>query len=99
MSAIRYLILAVLSFGALLVPDAVLAAGGKAEMLIVVADDRVVQSEITKFFINQYNTDPFMFGVYCTIMTALLGVSLGLITDFLMKRTGLDLSKRTIVEH
>lgn len=99
MSAIRYLILAFLSFGALLVPDLVLAAGGKAEMLIVVADDRVVQSEITKFFLNQYNTDPFMFGVYCTIMTAVMGVSLGLLTDFLMKRTGIDLSKRTIVEH
>jgi len=99
MSAIRYLILAFLSFAALLMPDLVLAAGGKAEMLIVVADDRVVQSNITKFFINQYNTDPFMFGVYCTIITAALGVTLGLGTDFIMRHTGLDLTKRTIVEH
>ena len=83
----------------LLVPEIVMAAGGKAEMLIVVADNRVVESSWFKFWIDQYNTDPFMFGLYCTIFTAFLGVSLGLITDQFMKRTGLDLTSRKIVEH
>ncbi|MEW6347843.1 MAG: DVU0150 family protein [Thermodesulfobacteriota bacterium] len=82
-----------------LIPELVLAAGGKADMLINVADTRRVQSPYTKFFLDTYNTDPFMFGVYCAIMTAFLGVALGLITDFFMKRTGIDLSHRKIVEH
>jgi len=99
MKALRYLITAFLSFGALLVPNLALAAGGKADLLIHVADTRVVNSTYTLFFLELYNRDPFMFGVWCSIITAGLGVSLGLITDFLMKRTGLDLSKRTIVEH
>lgn len=99
MRSIYYSLLAFLAMVCLLLPDLVLAAGGKAEMLIVVADDRVVQSSITKFFIRQYNTDPFMFGVWCTIITAALGGSLGLITDQLMKRTGIDLTSRKIVEH
>ena len=99
MSAIRYLIMAFLTFGALFVPDMVQAAGGKADMLIHVADTRMVQSSYTIFFLDLYNRDPFMFGLWCTVITALLGGSLGLITDFIMKRTGIDLTKRVIVEH
>lgn len=83
----------------LLLPDLVLAAGAKGEALIVVADTRRVNSEWTLFFLNLYNTDPFMFGLWCSIMTAFLGVSLGLITDQFMKRTGIDLTSRKIVEH
>jgi hypothetical protein len=99
MKALRYLIPAFLGFGALLVPDLVMAAGGKASMLIHVADTRVTQSSTSIFFLNLYNTDPFMFGVWCTIITGFLGGFFGLTTDFLMKRTGIDLTKRTIVEH
>ncbi|MBI5248944.1 MAG: hypothetical protein HY912_05565 [Desulfomonile tiedjei] len=83
----------------LLVPELVMAAGGKAEMLIVVADNRTVESGWFKFWIDAYNTDPFMFGLYCTLFTGFLGVSLGLITDQIMKRTGLDLTSRKLVEH
>jgi hypothetical protein len=99
MKALRYLITAFLSFGALLVPSLALAAGGKADMLIHVADTRIVQSSTTIFFLELYNRDPFMFGVWCTIITAVLGGTLGVTTDFIMKRTGIDLTKRTIVEH
>jgi hypothetical protein len=99
MKALRYLIPAFLGFGSLLVPDLVMAAGGKADMLIHVADTRIVQSSTTIFFLELYNRDPFMFGVWCTIITALLGGTLGVTTDFIMKRTGIDLTKRTIVEH
>ena len=35
----------------------------------------------------------------CTVFTAFLGVSLGFITDRIMKHTGLDLTSRKIVEH
>ncbi len=90
---------AFLALAVLLLPELVMAAGGKAEMLVVVAENRTVESSWTKFWIDAYNTDPFMFGLYCTIFTAFLGVSLGFITDQIMKRTGLDLSSRKIVEH
>jgi len=83
----------------LLVPDLIQAAGEKAEMLVVVADSRRVSSPITKYFVDLYNTDPLMFGLVCTIITALLGGGLGLITDFFMKRTGIDLTSRKLVEH
>ena len=99
MKALRYLITAFLSVGALIVPNVALAAGGKADLLIHVADTRVVTNSYTIFFLDLYNKDPFMFGLWCSIITAGLGVSLGLITDQIMKRTGIDLSKRTIVEH
>ena len=99
MRSIYYSLLALFAMVCLLLPDLVLAVGGKADLLIVVADDRVVQWGFTKFFVHLYNTDPFMFGVWCTIITAALGGSLGLITDQIMRHTGLDLTHRTIVEH
>ena len=90
---------AFVSLALLLVPELVMAAGGKAEMLIVVADNRTIESNWQKFWVDAYNTDPFMFGLYCTIFTGFLGVTLGFITDQIMKRTGLDLTSRKIVEH
>jgi len=82
-----------------LIPDVVLAAGGGAEMLVVVADKRMVDSEITKYFLDVYNVNPFLMGIWCTILTAALGVSLGFITDRIMRHTGIDLTSRKIVEH
>lgn len=92
-------LLALVAAAVALIPDVALAAGGKAEMLVVVADKRVVDSSITKYLLDVYNVNPFLMGVWCTILTAALGVSLGLITDQIMKRTGIDLTSRKIVEH
>jgi hypothetical protein len=88
-------------FGAtlLLVPDLVRAAGEAAPPLINVADTRKVDWAGTKFFLDLYNTDPIMFAVWCTILTTFMGVGLGVLTDQIMKRTGIDLSSRKIVEH
>jgi hypothetical protein len=49
--------------------------------------------------VDVYNTNPFMFGTWCVIITGILGCGLGVITDFIMKRTGIDLTSRKIVEH
>lgn len=94
-----YRIAAICASAYLLLPDWVLAAGGKAEMLVNVADVRKVHWWVSVWFLDMYNADPFMFGVWCVILTAGLGCSLGLITDFFMKRTGIDLTSRKIVEH
>jgi hypothetical protein len=99
MRRIYYSLLTFLAMVCLLLPDLVLAAGGKASMLIHVADDRTVQWGFSKFFLHLYNTDPFMFGVWCTVITAVLGGGLGLITDQIMKHTGIDLTSRKLVEH
>jgi hypothetical protein len=80
-------------------PELVRAAGPAASMLIVVADSRRVNDGWARYFVDSYNTNPLWFGLECTIITAFLGVSLGLITDQIMKRTGIDLSSRKIVEH
>lgn len=92
-------LLAFLASAYLLLPDLILAAGEKADMLVVVADSRRVTWSVSKFFVDVYNTNPFMFGIYCVILTAILGGVLGLVTDFIMKRTGIDLTSRKIVEH
>lgn len=99
MKRVYYLL--ALCFGAalFLVPELALAAGGKASALVVVADTRRVTSPFTIWILDTYNTNPFMLGIYCAVFVTVLGVSLGLFTDFLMKRTGLDLSSRKIVEH
>ena len=75
------------------------AGGGNVDMLVVVADSRLVSSPITLFFLNVYNTDPTMFGVWCVILTAVFGCGLGLAADFVMSRTGLDLTSRKLIEH
>ena len=83
----------------LLLPETLWAAGGKAEMLVVVADTRRVSSSINLYFLDLYNTSPVGFGILCVILTAFLGCSLGLLTDAIMKRTGIDLKSRKIIEH
>jgi len=70
-----------------------------ARDLVVVADTRVLQSGILKYFANLYNENILLFAVWAVVVTALMGCGLGMIMDAIMKRTGLDLTKRKIVEH
>ena len=80
-------------------PSLVLAAGEKASELVVVADTRVIDSTILKYFADLYNTDITLFAVWTVVLTAGYGCFLGVIMDFFMSRTGLDLRSRKIVEH
>ncbi len=89
----------VTAFITAILPDIVQAAGGPAEMLVVVADSRRAHGEIARYFVDSYNTNPVWFGIECTIITAIMGVTFGLLTDFIMKRVGIDLTSRKIVEH
>jgi hypothetical protein len=82
-----------------LLPSWALAAGGKASDLVVVADTRVLQSGVLKYFANLYNENILLFAVWAVVLTALMGSVLGVVMDVIMKSTGLDLSKRKILEH
>lgn len=75
------------------------AGGGDVKEIVVVADTRVVDNPILKYFANLYNTDITMFAVWCTGLTAVYGCLLGFLMDFLMSKTGLDLKSRKIIEH
>lgn len=79
-------------------PAMAYAAGDKASPLIVVADTRRV-SGVFKYFADLYNTNIWLFAVWTVVLTALYGTILGIIMDFIMARTGLDLKSRKIVEH
>ncbi len=82
-----------------LLPRLVTAAGGKAADLVVVADTRVLDSEIMKYFANMYNENIMLFAVWAVVLTAVMGCVLGFLMDKIMTRTGLDLTSRKIVEH
>jgi hypothetical protein len=81
-----------------LIPTLALAAGDKAEALIVVADTRVLTG-IHLYFADLYNENMWLFAVWSVVLTTFLGVVLGAIMDIVMKATGIDLTKRSIVEH
>ncbi|MCB2185243.1 MAG: hypothetical protein KQJ78_02415 [Deltaproteobacteria bacterium] len=81
-----------------LIPTWVLAAGDKATEIIVVADTRKLTG-IMEYIANLYNENMWLFATWAVVLTTLLGVGLGIIMDFFMKRTGIDLSSREIVEH
>lgn len=83
----------------LFAPEFVLAAGAGGTELIVVADTRRVSSGWERYLMNVYNTNLTLYGIWCLIITLAYGMTLGFIADFVMKRIGLDLESRKIVEH
>ena len=96
----KYLTFSTLALLAMAVlPSLALAAGGPASDLVVVADTRVLQSGIMKYFANLYNENILLFAVWAVVLTAAMGSVLGVVMDIIMKSTGLDLSKRKILEH
>lgn len=81
------------------IPAWLWAAGGKANDLVVVADTRLVQSGLLRYLADVYNTNPTLMATWAVVLTAVYGCILGFGMDFIMSRTGLDLSSRKIVEH
>jgi hypothetical protein len=73
--------------------------GGGAVDLVVVADTRVLHNSFIRYIADTYNTNAWLFATWATVLTAAFGAFLGFFMDFLMKRTGIDLKSRKIVEH
>ncbi|MFK4764336.1 DVU0150 family protein [Desulfobaculum sp. SPO524] len=78
---------------------AAIAGGGAANDLVVVADTRVISSDILRYFADLYNTNILLFAIWAVVLTAAMGCILGFIMDRVMQHTGIDLSSRKIVEH
>lgn len=93
-------LLGLMGFVFTFVPSLVWAAGGeKASMLVVVADTRRISNPILHYFANLYNTDIVVFALWAVVLTAVYGCILGLLMDFIMARTGIDLKSRKLIEH
>lgn len=92
-------VLPILSVAMLIPMVAMAAGGGGASELVVVADTRVLDSGMMRYFADLYNNNIIMFAIWATVLTALYGAFLGFLMDFIMSRTGLDLKSRKIVEH
>ncbi len=75
------------------------AGGGSGVDLVVVADTRVLHNSFIRYIADTYNTNAWLFATWATVLTAAFGAFLGFLMDFLMKRTGIDLKSRKIVEH
>ena len=80
-------------------PNLLWAGGPKAADLVVVADTRMLHNSVEIYFADVYNTDPVLLAIWAVVLTAGYGCFLGLVMDFIMSRTGLDLKSRKIVEH
>ena len=83
---------------ALVVPDAVLAAGEKASLLVIVADTRKL-SGWEAWFANLYNESHLYFTIVTVVAIPIIGVLLGLIADLVMTNIGIDLKSRELSEH
>lgn len=74
------------------------AGGGGASEIVVVADTRTLTGW-NFYFAELYNENMWVFAAWAVVLTTACGAVLGVIMDFVMKRTGIDLSSREIVEH
>ncbi len=73
-------------------PLGALASGEKEGKLVHVADTRHL-SGFNLYIADLYNTNRLLFTIEAVAITALMGLCLGLLMDFLVGAIGLDLSK------
>ncbi len=82
----------------LLVPGLVIAAGEKASQLVIVADTRKLTGWMA-WWANLYNESHVYFTIVTVVSIPVIGLILGLLADFMMKRIGIDLTSRELSEH
>lgn len=85
-------------FLSLLFPAMVLAAGEKASKLVIVADTRNLTGW-EAWWANLYNESHVYFTIVTVVSIPVIGLILGLLADFMMKRIGIDLTSRELSEH
>jgi len=84
--------------GLLLIPEIVLASGEAADLIVIVADTRRLTGW-EAWWANLYNESHAYFTAVTVITIPVVGLILGLLADFVMKRIGIDLTSRELSEH
>jgi hypothetical protein len=74
------------------------AAGGSADLIVLVADSRKLTG-IMAWWANLYNESHAYFTILTIILIPLIGVIFGLLADLIMHFVGIDLKSRDLAEH
>lgn len=82
----------------LLIPELALAAGEKADLIVIVADTRRLTGW-QAWWANLYNESHAYFTVVTVISIPTVGLILGFVADVVMKQIGIDLTSRELSEH
>jgi hypothetical protein len=82
----------------ILMPELVLAAGGKAAPLVVVADTRKFSGWMA-WWTDLYNESHLYFALLTVVLIPLVGLIFGVLADIVMGHIGLDLKSRELAEH
>ncbi len=88
----------IMAMAFMVLPDAVMAAGEKASLLVIVADTRKL-SGWEAWFANLYNESHIYFTIVTVVTIPIVGVLLGLLADLVMTHIGIDLKSRELSEH
>ena len=89
---------ALAAFILLLVPEALWAAGPKAEMMVIVADTRKL-GPWAAWWANLYNESHFYFTLVTVLAIPIIGLIFGVLADLVMGHIGIDLKSRELAEH
>jgi len=84
--------------GLLLLPSAVLAAGGSAAPIVIVADTRKL-SGLLGWWGSLYNESHLYFALLTIVLIPVIGVIFGVLADIVMTHIGIDLKSRELAEH
>ncbi len=79
-------------------PSLVLAAGEKADMIVIVADSRKLTG-IMAWWANMYNHSHIQFALLTIVIIPIIGVIFGVLADLIMTHIGIDLKSRDLAEH
>ncbi|MDR1777207.1 MAG: hypothetical protein LBR31_05190 [Desulfovibrio sp.] len=81
----------------LLAPTLALAAKKKADVVIV-ADTRFIENGLLHWWAQMYNESHLTFALMTMAIIPILGCVLGIVADFFMSMTGIDLKHRELAE-
>ncbi len=96
LSKARPAVLATLAL--LMQPMFAFSAASEQAAIVFVADSRAL-SGWRAWCVNLYNESPLQFALLTVAIIPLVGVILGLLADFVMSKTGINLKSRALGEH